>query len=129
LPEGIRLSIDLQIDWHVLAYTFGFSFLVGIFFGLVPALQVSRPDVIATLKEGSEVFAGGYAQSRLRNSLIVAQVAFALLLLVGAGLAMRSLQNISPTRLGFDSGNLVVAPLELETQYDRGRSQEFYRQL
>ena len=129
LPEGIRLSIDLQMDWHVLAYTFGFSFLVGVLFGLVPALQISRPDVIATLKEGSQVFAGGYGHSRMRNGLIVAQVAMALVLLVGAGLAMRSLQNISPTRLGFDSMNLVVAPLRLERQYDRARSQEFYRQL
>jgi macrolide transport system ATP-binding/permease protein len=129
LPGGIRLAIDLGIDWRVLAYTFGFSLLVGVFFGLVPALQISRPDVIATLKEGSQVFAGGYAQSRLRNGLIVAQVALALVLLVGAGLAMRSLQNISPTRLGFDSGNLVVAPVALERQYDRARSQEFYRQL
>ncbi|HWP55416.1 MAG TPA: ABC transporter permease [Pyrinomonadaceae bacterium] len=129
LPGGIRLAIDLGIDWRVLAYTFGFSFLVGVFFGLVPALQISRPDVITALKEGSQVATGGYAQSRLRSGLIVAQVSFALVLLVGAGLAMRSLQNISPTRLGFDSGNLVVAPLELEKQYDRARSQEFYRQL
>jgi macrolide transport system ATP-binding/permease protein len=129
LPEGIRLSIDLQMDWKVLAYTFGFSLLVGVFFGLVPALQVSRPDVISTLKEGAQVFAGGHAQSRFRNGLIVAQVALALVLLTGAGLAMRSLKNISPTRLGFDSGNLVVAPIALEDQYDRARSQEFYRQL
>jgi putative ABC transport system permease protein len=103
--------------------------LVGVFFGLVPALQISRPDVITALKEGSQVATGGYSQSRFRNGLIVAQVSFALVLLVGAGLAMRSLRNISPTRLGFDSGNLVVAPLELEKEYDRARSQEFYRQL
>ena len=129
LPGGIRLAIDLGIDWRVLAYTFGFSLLVGVLFGLVPALQISRPDLITALKEGSQVATGGYSQSRFRNGLIVAQVSFALVLLVGAGLAMRSLQNISPTRLGFDSGNLVVAPLELETQYDRVRSQEFYRRL
>jgi len=129
LPEGIRLSIDLRLDWHVLAYTFGFSFLVGVFFGLVPAMHISRPDVIAALKEGSQVTAGGYAQSRVRNALIVAQVAFALVLLVGAGLTMRSLKNISPLRLGFDSTNLVIAPLVLERQDDRARSQEFYRQL
>ena len=129
LPEGIRLSIDLQIDWRVLAYTFGFSFLVGVFFGLVPALQASRPDVIATLKEGADAFAGGHAQSRLRNGLIVAQVALALVLLTGVGLAARSLQNISPTRLGFETANLVVAPLTLERQYDRARGQQFYRQL
>jgi predicted permease len=129
LPEGIRLSLDLRIDWHVLAYTFGFSFLVGVFFGLVPAIHISRPDVIAALKEGSQVTAGGYAQSRFRNALIVAQVAFSLVLLVGAGLTMRSLKNISPLRLGFDSTNLVVAPLVLERQDDRAGSQEFYRQL
>src|SRR5439155_500493 len=80
LPGGIRLAIDLSIDWRVLAYTSGFSLLVGVFFGLVPALQISRPDVIATLKEGAQGFAGGYAQSRLRNGLIVAQVALALVL-------------------------------------------------
>jgi predicted permease len=129
LPEGVRLAIDLRMDWRVLAYTFGFSFVVGVLFGLVPALQISRPDVISALKEGSQVFAGGYSQSRLRNSLIVVQVALALVLLVGAGLAMRSLQNIGPTRLGFDSGNLIIAPLSLERQYDRARSQEFFRQL
>ena len=129
LPEGIRLSLDLQIDWRVLASTFGFSLLVGVLFGLVPALQISRPDVIATLKGGSQVSAGAYGHSRMRNGLIVAQVALALLLLVGAGLAMRSLQNISPIRLGFDSVNLVLAPLRLERQYDRARSQAFYRQL
>ncbi len=129
LPEGVRLSIDLTIDWRVLAYTFGFSFVVGVFFGLVPALQTSRPDVMAALKEGSEVFTGGYGQSRLRNGLIVGQVALAVLLLTCVGLAVRSLRNISPTRLGFDSENLVVAPLELERQYDRARSQEFYRRL
>ncbi|HEX8293218.1 MAG TPA: ABC transporter permease [Pyrinomonadaceae bacterium] len=129
LPEGVRLSIDLRMDWRVLAYTFGFSFAVGVFFGLVPALQTSRPDVMAALKEGSEVFAGGYAQSRLRNGLIVAQVALALLLLTCVGLAAQSLRNISPTRLGFESANLVVAPLALERQYDRARGQEFYRRL
>lgn len=129
LPEGVRLSIDLRMDWRVLAYTFGFSFVVGVFFGLVPALQASRPDVVAALKEGSEVFAGGHAQSRLRNGLIVAQVALALLLLTCVGLSVRSLRNISPTRLGFESENLVVAPLALEQQYDRARSQEFYRRL
>ncbi len=129
LPEGIRLTIDLSLDWRVLAYTFGFSLLVGVCFGLIPALRVSRPDVIGTLKEGSNGFAGGVSQSRLRNGLIMAQVALALLLLVGAGLTMRSLRNISPTRIGFDSMNLVVAPVALERQYDRQRSQDFYRRL
>lgn len=129
LPQGIRVALDLEMDWAVLVYTFGFSMLVGLSFGLVPALQASRPNVIGALKEGSDAFAGGYAQSRLRNVLIATQVAFALLLLTCAGLAMRSLRNITPTRLGFESENIVVAPIQLETEYDRNRSQQFYRQL
>ena len=129
LPQGIRVALDLEMDWAVLIYTLGFSVLVGLSFGLVPALQASRPNVIGALKEGSDAFAGGYAQSRLRNVLIATQVAFALLLLTCAGLAMRSLRNITPTRLGFESENIVVAPIELEAEYDRNRSHQFYRQV
>jgi predicted permease len=66
----------------------------------------------------------------LRNGLIVAQVALSVVLLAGAGLVLRSVRNIQPTNLGFDSLNLVVAPIKLEKrQYDRARSQDFYRQL
>jgi macrolide transport system ATP-binding/permease protein len=130
LPGGIRLAIDLQLDWRVLLYTLAFSSLVGVLFGLAPALQASRPDVIAALKDGADSFAGTRRQSRLRNGLIVMQVALSVVLLAGAGLVLRSVRNIQPINLGFDSLNLVVAPIELEEQqYDRARSQEFYRQL
>lgn len=130
LPEGIRLAIDLRLDWRVLLYTLAFSSLVGVLFGLAPALQSARADVIAALKDGAEVFAGGRRQARLRNGLIIAQVALSVLLLAGAGLVLRSVQNIQPTKLGFDSLNLVVTPVELEQrQYDRARSQTFYQQL
>jgi macrolide transport system ATP-binding/permease protein len=130
LPEGIRLAIDLRLDWRVLLYTLAFSGLVGLLFGLAPALQSARADVIAALKDGAEVFAGGRRQARLRNGLIIAQVALSVLLLAGAGLVLRSVQNIQPNKLGFDSLNLVVAPVELEQrQYDRARSQTFYQQL
>jgi macrolide transport system ATP-binding/permease protein len=130
LPEGIRLAIDLRLDWRVLLYTLAFSFLVGVLFGLAPALQASRPDVIVALKDGGEGYAGALRQSRLRNGLIVAQVALSVVLLAGAGLVLRSVRNLHPISLGFDSLNLVVAPIALEErQYDRARSQEFYRQL
>ncbi len=130
LPEGYRIALDLRLDWRVLSYTLAFSFLVGVLFGLAPALQASRSDVIAALKDGAEVFAGARRQSRLRNGLIVAQVALSMVLLAAAGLVMRSARNLHPLNLGFDSLNLVVAPVELEErQYDRARSQDFYRQL
>jgi putative ABC transport system permease protein len=130
LPEGYRIALDLRLDWRVLLYTLAFSFLVGMLFGLAPALQASRPDVIAALKDGAEVFAGARRQSRLRNGLIVAQVALSVVLLAGAGLVLRSVRNLHPINLGFDSPNMVVAPVVLEErQYDRARSQDFYRQL
>ena len=130
LPEGIRLALDLGVDWRVLLYAIGFSTVTGVLFGLAPALQSSRTDVSTTLKDDSGAFATGHRKSRSRRALVVAQVAFSLLLLIGAGLVLRSVEKLRPTRLGFQSENVVTAFLTLdETQYDRRRSQEFYRQL
>jgi putative ABC transport system permease protein len=130
LPEGIRVALDLSLDWHVLLYTLVFSSATGMLFGLAPALQASKADVVAALKDESGVFAGGYRKSRLRNALVVAQVALSLLLLIGAGLVVRSLEKVRPTSVGFESENVLVAPLKLdEERYDRARSQEFCRQL
>jgi predicted permease len=128
--QGIRFAIDLQLDWRVLLYTLAFSFLVGLLFGLAPALQASRPNVIENLKDGANVFAGARRQSRLRNGLIIAQVALSVVLLAGAGLVIRTLRNLNPINQGYNSLNLVVAPIRLEERlYDRARSQDFYRRL
>lgn len=131
LPEGIRIALDLRLDWHVPVYAIAFSTLTGVLFGLAPALHSSKADVSTVLKDDSSGFSGSYRKSRLRMSLVVAQVAFSLLLLIGAGLVLRSLEKVRPTRLGFSSDNVLVAPVALdETQYgDRAKSQEFYRQL
>ena len=130
LPEGFRVALDLRLDWHVLLYTLVFSTLTGLLFGLAPALQASRADVIAALKDDSGVFAKGHRRSRVRNALVVAQVALSLLLLIGAGLVLRSLEKVTPTSIGFESDRVLVAPFRLdEEQYNRARSQEFCRQL
>jgi predicted permease len=130
LPEGVHLALDLSIDWRVLCFAVAFSTVTGVLFGLAPALQTSKLDLITVLKNESGVFAGRYLKSRLRTALVVSQVACSFLLLIGAGLVLRSLENVRPTRLGFESTNVLVAPLELdERQYDRTKSQEFYRQL
>ncbi|HEU4506994.1 MAG TPA: ABC transporter permease [Pyrinomonadaceae bacterium] len=130
LPEGIRLAIDVQIDWRVVAYTVTFATIAGILFGLAPALHSSKSDVSTVLKDDSGLFAGFYRKSRIRMSLVVAQVAFSLLLLIGAGLVLRSLEQVRPTRVGFTTENILVAPVELnEAKYDRLKSQDFYRQL
>jgi predicted permease len=130
LREGIRVALDVRPDWHVLLYTLALSTLTGILFGLAPALQASKADVVKALKDESGLFAGGYSRSRLRNGLVVAQLSLSLLLLIGAGLALRSMEKLRPTRMGFESENVLIAGITLdESQYDRPRSQEFYRRL
>lgn len=130
LPEGVRVAIDLRIDWRVVLYTITFSSITGILFGLAPALRSAKGDVSTVLKDDSSVFTGFYRKSRLQMSLVMVQVAFSLLLLIGAGLVLRSLEKIRPTRLGFSSDNLIVAPVTLEeAKYDRPKGQQFYRQL
>lgn len=130
LPEGIRVALDLRVDWRVVVYTIAFATITGILFGLAPALHSSKADVSTVLKDDSSLFTGFYRKSRVRMGLVVVQVAFSLLLLVGAGLVLRSLEKIQPTRLGFSSNNMLMAPIALdETKYDRVKSQEFFRQV
>jgi len=130
LPEGIRIAVDLQLDWKVVVYTIAIATITGVLFGLAPALQSSRADVSTVLKDDSTVATGRYRKSRLRMSLVVGQVAFSLLLLISAGLVLRSLERVRPTRLGFNSDNVVVAPIVMdEGDYDRRKAHEFYRGL
>jgi predicted permease len=130
LPEGIRVAFDLHLDWRVLVYTLAFSSLTGVLFGLVPALHSSTAEVASVLKDDSSLFSGRYRKSRIRTALVVAQVAFSLLLLISAGLVWRTLEKIRPTRVGFSTDNMVIAPVGPdERRYDRTKTQEFYRNL
>jgi putative ABC transport system permease protein len=130
IPGGMRLALDLHLDWRVVSYTIAFSTVTGILFGLAPALQSSKADVSTVLKDDSSLFTGFYRKSRARMALVVVQVAFSLLLLVGAGLVLRSLEKIRPSRLGFSTESMVVGLVQLdEAKYDRPKTQEFYRQL
>jgi predicted permease len=130
LPGGVHVALDLHLDWRVVVYTIAFATITGILFGLAPALHASKADVSTVLKDDSGLFTGFYRKSRLRMGLVLVQVSFSLLLLVGAGLVLRSLEKIRPTRLGFSTDNIVVAPVTLEEgKYDRLKGQEFYRQL
>jgi predicted permease len=130
LPEGIRIAIDLGLDWRVLVYTFAFATITGVLFGLAPALHSSKAEVATVLKDDSSLATGRYHKSRIRRALVVAQVACSLLLLIGAGLVWRSLEKTRPARLGFSTDNILVAPLTLdEDDYDEAKSQEFYRSV
>ena len=130
LPAGVRVSLDVDLDWRVVAYTLGFATVTGVLFGLAPALQSSRFSLSSVLKDDQLAFAGKSRPSRSRRLLIVGQVAASLLLLIGAGLMSRSLSNIRPTRLGFATGNFLVASLSLdERTHDRQSANRSFEQM
>ena len=104
---------EIGIDAVVLGFTLGVSLLTGLVFGLVPALQASKPDFNESLKEGGKSATEGLRRNRIRSALVVAEVALALVLLVGAGLLVKSfigLQRVSP---GFDAENVLTMRIDL----------------
>ena len=116
LPEAQILALPflktLSIDANILAFTFGLSLLTGIVFGLVPALQSSRPDLNEVLKEGGRNTAGG-AGHRLRSALVMTEIALAVVLLVGAGLMMKSLLRLLQSNVGFNPDNVLTMTVVL----------------
>jgi predicted permease len=129
LPEGIRIAADVRLDWRVVLYTIAFATVTGMLFGLAPAVKSSRSDVASVLKDEAAAVAGTIGTSRARRLLVVMQVALAVLLLIGSGLVLRSLENVRPSRLGFTSDRMVVAPLGLEESAGRQASQRFYEEV
>ncbi len=130
LPSGhTPLSLTSTPDWSVLAFTFGISLLAGAGFGLVPALQSTRPRLADTLKDqAGAVIRGGSAG--LRKGLVVAQVSLSLLLLIAAGLFLQSLRNLKTLNPGFEVGNLLALDVDpTMNRYDRQFSADYYRRL
>ena len=126
----LPLNINLRTDWRVLLFTFLFSLLAGIIFGLVPALQASKPEVVPVLKDERSGFSHHYRSFSLRNVLVIAQVAMSLVVLVAAGLFLRSLRNAQAISPGFEATRVLALSLATGSQgYDETRSRLFYQQL
>jgi putative ABC transport system permease protein len=122
---------EINLDTTVLGLTFIVSVGTGILFGLMPALSSAKPELTEALKDGGRGVTSGARRNRLRNALVVAEVSLALVLLVGAGLLMKSfirLQNVSP---GFNPHSVVTMELALpELKYPRGKPvADFYAEL
>jgi putative ABC transport system permease protein len=110
-PDNIPRLHEITIDPRVLGFTFGVSLLTGLAFGLVPALQSSRPDLNDALKEGAR---GSTSRHRVvRNLFVVAEMALALVLLVGAGLMLRSFSQLLQVKTGFDTDNVLTMRVQL----------------
>jgi predicted permease len=128
--DGQPLLVRPEPDFRILTFTLGLTFLTGIVFGLLPALRASRPDPWTTLKDTVGSIAGGSGSLFLRKGLVTAQVALSFLLLFGAGLFVRSLQNLQTTETGVALENLVTFQLSPALSgYDGPRAVQFYQSL
>jgi putative ABC transport system permease protein len=121
-PDVLPRLHELSLDARVLAFALLSSLATGLLFGIVPALQASRPNLTETLKEGAAGAGGGGARrQRLRNALVVGEVALSVALLIGAGLLIRSFWRLQHVNLGFDGRQLLTMRLNLPgLQYRTG---------
>lgn len=115
LPFNVALDLDFAIDRRVLLFTAGVSMLAGILFGLFPALGATRVDLFSTLKDDRGAGRFGFRRSKLRNTLVVAQVASSLVLLIVAGLFVRSLLQARAIDPGFDHENILAVAFDFGT--------------
>jgi predicted permease len=130
IPQQQPLLIQPTPDLRILSFTFVLTLITGVVFGLLPAMRASRPDQWATLKDTVGAVAGSGGSLFLRKGLVAAQVALSFLLLFGAGLFVRSLQNLQTTDTGVRMDNLVTFRLSPALSgYDDQRSVNFYRDL
>jgi predicted permease len=128
--EGQPLLITAHPDVRILTFTFCLTLATGVIFGLLPALRASRPDPWTTLKDTVGSIAGTGGSLFLRKGLVTAQVALSFLLLFGAGLFVRSLQNLKTTDTGIALDNLVTFQLSPALSgYDEPRAVQFNQQL
>jgi len=115
LPVSSRVPRlqSVTLDWHVLVFTLVISVFAGIFFGVIPALRASRPDLNETLKESHRTGSAGLLARRTGDLLIVTEIAVSLVLLVGAGLLMRSLFNLFQSDPGFNPARVLALSFDV----------------
>ncbi len=130
-PTALRHFASIPMDTRVFLFVLGVSLLTGIFFGIAPAFSAARADFSESLKEGGRGAAGGPTGSLLRKCLVTAEIALALVLLVGAGLLIRGFSRLRAVDPGFNAQNVMTMYLQLpSTRYaEIPRQTQFRRQL
>ena len=135
VPKGFTSSVydvnNIRLDWRVFAFTLGLSVLTGIVFGLAPALTASRPDLIGALRNSRAQGLTSFGLRSFRGWLVIAELALAVVLLVAAGLLVRSFNKLVAVDLGFDRENVLTARISLpRSSYAKPQQvQAFYDDL
>ena len=129
IPDVLPRTEDIGIDGGVLTFTLAMSLATGVIFGLVPAMQASKPDLNESLKEGGRTSQSG--RHRARGVLVVVEVALALVLLIGAGLMIRSIYGLRGVAPGINAKNVLTMsiPLSQSTYNEPAKIRMFYEQL
>ncbi len=128
-PSNLPRAQEVSVDYRVLLFTVGLAIGTGIIFGLVPAVQVAKPNLAEAMREGRSMTTGR-ARNRLRSGLVIAETAFGVTLLIGAGLLIRSFNRLSHADLGFNPGHLLTASFDLsETRYTPDLQDRFVQEL
>ncbi|HXG64193.1 MAG TPA: ABC transporter permease, partial [Blastocatellia bacterium] len=122
-PEGIPRLDEIAVDGRVLGFMFAITMLTGVIFGIAPALQASRPDMNSALKEGGKG-AGGGGRQGLRKLLVVSEVALSLVLLIGAGLLVRSFLSLQAVNPGFNPEKALTLPIWLSPLHYKDAQQQ-----
>src|SRR5262249_55504642 len=107
-PDSIPRSLEIALDWKVLAFTASVSVVTGLVFGLAPLLHLREQVVSVTIKEGGQRATAGSARARVRSTLVMAEVALAVILVIGAGLLLRSFQKLMTADPGFNRERLTT---------------------
>src|SRR5581483_10272558 len=130
-PSTIPRATEISLDYRVLVFTMGVCILTGLLFGLMPALQFSKPDLNASLKESGRGSTGGLRTQRFRSAMIVSEMALSLVLLIGAGLLIRSFYHLLQVDPGFNQNFALSAQINLPQQrYKDDASQiNFFKQV
>ena len=130
-PESIPRALEISLDWKVLFFTFVVSIITGIVFGMAPLVHLREEVVTASLKEGGQRSTAGTARARIRSGLVMAEVALAVVLVVGAGLLIRSFQKLMTVDPGFNRESMTTFGVVLPgAAYPKGEARvAFFNQL
>jgi putative ABC transport system permease protein len=126
----IPRAVQVGIDWRVLGFTLGVSLLTGLIFGLAPAFHSSKTELVESLKEGGRGTSEGARRNRVRNVLVVTELAIAVVLLVGAGLLIQSLWRLRNVNSGLQPQNVLTFNVGLpEVKYNTDKQSQFFVDL
>ncbi|HXT16380.1 MAG TPA: ABC transporter permease [Gemmatimonadaceae bacterium] len=130
LPPEVTSTMPFTLSGAAIAFTAVVSLITGILFGLVPALQSTRPDLVTELRNNSGKLSGGRGAARFRTSLVTAQIALSMALLIAAGLFIKSLRNVSRVDLGITVDNMVTFGISPGLSgYDSTRGTALYARI